>query len=88
MFVDSFKMKRDYVIGRLRKMGFNTQEFPAATFYCWLDLKKLPEPLNNGMTFFEECLKEKVIVVPGIFFDINPSHRRNLVSSPCRTSGF
>jgi hypothetical protein len=22
-------------------------------------------------------------VIPGIFFDINPSHRRNLFSSPC-----
>ena len=34
-------------------------------------------------TFFEELLKEKCIVIPGIFFDINPSHRRNLFSSPC-----
>jgi hypothetical protein len=28
-------------------------------------------------------LKEKTIVVPGIFFDVNPSHRRNLFNSPC-----
>ena len=34
-------------------------------------------------TFFEELLKEKTIVIPGIFFDINPSHRRNLFHSPC-----
>jgi DNA-binding transcriptional MocR family regulator len=34
-------------------------------------------------TFFEELLKEKTIVIPGIFFDINPSHRRNLFNSPC-----
>ena len=34
-------------------------------------------------TFFEELLKEKCIGVPGIFFDINPAHRRNLFSSPC-----
>ena len=34
-------------------------------------------------TFFEELLKEKCIVIPGIFFDINPAHRRNLFSSPC-----
>lgn len=36
-----------------------------------------------AQTFFEELLKEKCIVIPGIFFDINPSHRRNLFSSPC-----
>ena len=34
-------------------------------------------------TFFEELLKEKAIVIPGIFFDINPAHRRNLFNSPC-----
>jgi hypothetical protein len=34
-------------------------------------------------TFFEELLKEHTIVIPGIFFDINPSHRRNLFHSPC-----
>lgn len=28
-------------------------------------------------------MKEKTIVVPGIFFDINPSHRRDLFESPC-----
>lgn len=34
-------------------------------------------------TFFEELLKEQTIVIPGIFFDINPAHRRNLFNSPC-----
>ena len=28
-------------------------------------------------------LKEHTIVIPGIFFDINPNHRRNLFHSPC-----
>jgi aspartate/methionine/tyrosine aminotransferase len=56
---------------------------PTSTFYIWLDLEGLPEPLNNGLTFFEEMLKEKAIVVPGVFFDINPAHRRNLFNSPC-----
>jgi aspartate/methionine/tyrosine aminotransferase len=28
------------------------------------------------MNFFRECLKEKTIVVPGVFFDVNPGHRR------------
>lgn len=34
-------------------------------------------------TFFEELLKEKTICVPGIFFDLNPAHRRDLFASPC-----
>ena len=36
----------------------------------------LPKPLDDGMNFFREGLKEKVIVVPGVFFDVNPGNRR------------
>ena len=38
---------------------------------------------TSGLTFFEELLKHKTIVVPGIFFEINPAHRRDLFKSPC-----
>ncbi|KAI7907647.1 pyridoxal phosphate-dependent transferase [Cokeromyces recurvatus] len=78
-----FKQKRDYVLKRLDEMGLHVKVSPNATFYVWLDLSHLPEPINIGLNFFEECLKEKVIVVPGIFFDVNPSHRRELFESPC-----
>ena len=30
------------------------------------------------MTLFNECLNEKVIIVPGQFFDVNPGKRRML----------
>ncbi|WWD04926.1 hypothetical protein V865_002997 [Kwoniella europaea PYCC6329] len=79
----AFRIKRDHVLDRLEKMGLKVSIPPVATFYIWLDLKGLDSPLNNGLTFFEELLKEKTICVPGIFFDINPSHRRNLFHSPC-----
>lgn len=79
-----FKMKRDHVLHRLRnELHLDVDIPPQATFYIWLNLEKLPSPLNNGLTFFEELLKEQTIVIPGIFFDINPSHRRNLFNSPC-----
>ncbi|KZT26633.1 PLP-dependent transferase [Neolentinus lepideus HHB14362 ss-1] len=78
-----FKMKRDHVLHRLDKLGLHVSIPPSSTFYIWLNLEHLPIPLNNGLTFFEELLKEKTIVIPGIFFDINPSHRRNLFDSPC-----
>ncbi|WWC70818.1 uncharacterized protein I206_104770 [Kwoniella pini CBS 10737] len=79
----AFRIKRDHVLARLEKMGLKVSIPPTATFYIWLDLKGLNSPLSNGLTFFEELLKEKTICVPGIFFDINPSHRRNLFHSPC-----
>ena len=43
----------------------------------------LPKPIANGLAFFNACLEEKVIVVPGIFFDLNPAKRRDLFDSPC-----
>lgn len=75
--------KRDYVISRLREMGFIIKTVPDSTFYLWLDLEKLPEEISDGLNFFQACLDEKVIVVPGIFFDLNPSKRRDLFDSPC-----
>ncbi|KAF8476189.1 class I/II aminotransferas-like protein [Kalaharituber pfeilii] len=78
-----FRDKRDYMLGRLEKMGLRVKYVPDSTFYIWLDLSKLPRTIHHGLGFFEECLKEKVTVVPGIFFDINPSKRRDLFDSPC-----
>jgi len=80
-----FMMKRDYVIGRLKEIGFrfDKSNLPDSTFYIWLDLSGLPEGLNDGLNFFQKCLEAKVIVVPGIFFDLNPSKRRDLFDSPC-----
>lgn len=36
----------------------------------WLNLSQLSSPLNSGLVFAEECLREKVIVTPGIVFDV------------------
>ena len=33
--------------------------------------------------FLEECVKHKVICVPGVFFDLNPRSMRNLQVSTC-----
>lgn len=65
-----FRMKRKHVLERLEKMGLPVLVPPQATFYIWLGLQSLPPPLNSGLAFFEELLREQVIVTPGIFFDI------------------
>lgn len=80
-----FREKRDFVIKRLREIGFDIPDnrVPNSTFYLWLELTCLPEAINDGLNFFKACLDEKVIVVPGIFFDLNPSKRRDLFDSPC-----
>ena len=84
-----FMEKRDYVLGRLYDIGFRVQDIPGATFYIWLDLTSIEPPLpaesniSDGLNFFSALLTQKVIVVPGIFFDLNPAKRRDLFDSPC-----
>jgi aspartate/methionine/tyrosine aminotransferase len=83
-----FRKKRDLVLSRLKKMGITADAAPEGAFYVWANLSKLPPPLDDGMNFFRECLKEKVIVVPGMFFDVNPGNRRSLMrfKNYCRIS--
>jgi len=71
-----FRQKRDYMLERLYAMGIGVEAEPEGTFYVWANLSQLPSPINDGMHFFEEGLKEKVITVPGVFFDVNPERRR------------
>ena len=56
-----FKSKRDYVLGRLKELGFKIKNVPDSTFYIWLDLSDLPKEINDGLNFFQKCLEEKVI---------------------------
>jgi hypothetical protein len=44
-----FKAKRDHVLKRLHDLGMDVDIPPCSTFYIWLNLAKLPEPLNNGL---------------------------------------
>jgi hypothetical protein len=71
-----FGKKRALLLSRLKKLNIGTDAAPAGAFYVWANLAKLPRPLDDGMNFFREGLNEKVIVVPGVFFDVNPGNRR------------
>jgi aspartate/methionine/tyrosine aminotransferase len=71
-----FGRKREFVLRRLKEMGISVDAEPAGAFYVWANLANLPKPLDDGMNLFREALKEKVIIVPGVFFDVNPGNRR------------
>ncbi len=83
-----FREKRDYVLERLYAMGITVEAEPEGTFYVWANLSLLPPPLNDGLQFFKEGLAEKVITVPGVFFDVNPERRRTFARyrEYCRVS--
>ena len=71
-----FSQKRAFMLERLASMGIIVRCPPAGGFYVWADLSKLPPPLNQSRAFFHAALEERVIVVPGYFFDVNPGGRR------------
>jgi N-succinyldiaminopimelate aminotransferase len=72
----AFAAKRARMLSWAREMGLVVDREPQGTFYLWASLENLPEPLADGMTFFRRALEEKVICVPGVFFDVNPGRRR------------
>jgi len=72
----TFGEKRRRTLQALEAMGVRFDRAPDGTFYVWGNVAHLPAPLNDGMGFFREALKRKVIVVPGEFFDVNPGKRR------------
>jgi aspartate/methionine/tyrosine aminotransferase len=73
----AFRPKRDYLLSQLQRLGVRVDRAPDGTFYVWGCVEDLPPPLNDGMGFFRAALEEKVIVVPGEFFDVNPGKRRH-----------
>jgi len=79
-----FGEKRDLVVRRLREIGFGVDTAPSGAFYCFASLAELPESLQDGMDFFRACLAKQVIVVPGVFFDVNPGKRRSHIPSRLR----
>jgi aspartate/methionine/tyrosine aminotransferase len=73
----AFRAKRDYLLSNLARLGVRIDRPPDGTFYVWGSVEQLPPSMHDGMSFFRAALKEKVIVVPGEFFDVNPGKRRH-----------
>eukprot|EP00978_Attheya_sp_CCMP212_P041712 scaffold242659_cov41-Attheya_sp.AAC.1 len=78
-----FRKKRDYLLTELARLNITVKWVPTATFYIWADLSNLPPPLNDCLVFLEECVKHKIVCVPGVFFDVNPKGIRNVAMSKC-----
>ncbi len=72
----AFLPKRNRMIDGLRALGIQPDLEPQGTFYVWGDLSQLPESMRDGQMFFQKALDEKVIVVPGEFFDVDPGRKR------------
>jgi aspartate/methionine/tyrosine aminotransferase len=76
-----FRPKREKLISGLERLGVRIDRLPEGTFYVWGDIARLPPRLNDGLSFFRAGLEEKIITIPGEFFDINPGRRRGARAS-------
>ncbi|MFO0666690.1 MAG: pyridoxal phosphate-dependent aminotransferase [Polyangiaceae bacterium] len=74
---EAFREKRDRMVSRLLRVGVTLDRVPDGTFYAWGNVSDLPPGLSDGMSFFRKLLEQKVITVPGEFFDVNPGKRRS-----------
>ncbi len=72
----AFLRKRKAMLHGLAELGLEPSSSADGTFYVWASTKNLPESLQDGMAFFRAALAEKVITVPGAFFDVDPGQRR------------
>ncbi|NOT30753.1 MAG: pyridoxal phosphate-dependent aminotransferase [Planctomycetes bacterium] len=71
-----FARKRNLMIARLEQMGIRCPFPSEGTFYVWASLAALKPPLNEAEVFFRRALEQKVLTVPGKFFDVNPRKQR------------
>jgi aspartate/methionine/tyrosine aminotransferase len=71
-----FSRKRHVMLERLSAMGIDVPVAGNGTFYLWANLSKLPAPLNHADKFFRAALEQRVMTVPGYFFDVNPGRER------------
>jgi aspartate/methionine/tyrosine aminotransferase len=72
----AFLQKRKLMLKGLKAAGVRFDTECDATFYAWGDISALPEGMNDGMSFLKCALEQKVVCVPGEFFDVNPGKRR------------
>jgi N-succinyldiaminopimelate aminotransferase len=72
----AFDPKRRLMLRRVRELGMILDRDPDGTFYAFVSVRDLPEPISDGMAFFRAALDHRVICVPGVFFDVNPGRRR------------
>ena len=71
-----FCRKRNLMVERLSAMGLRIPSKPNGTFYVWASTEDLEPPFSDPERFFRSALDQKVLTVPGVFFDVNPGNAR------------
>ncbi|SVA65298.1 uncharacterized protein METZ01_LOCUS118152 [marine metagenome] len=73
--LEVFTEKRAILTEKFETFGMKFVEEPCGTFYVWADIRGLPKGLNNADKFFRRGLEEKLISIPGRYFNIKPGNK-------------
>ncbi len=73
--IEVFAQKRSIVTKKLESLGMKCAEEPCGTFYVWADISCLPKGLNNADKFFRRGLEDKLISMPGRYFNLCPGDK-------------
>jgi len=80
---NEYNIKRLFLIEELLKLNFIINKNTNSTFYIFACTDNLPIKIQDGTNFLDECIKEKLIVVPGYYFNLtrttNNNHFKNYV---------
>jgi hypothetical protein len=60
----------------LTNLGIEVPHSPRGTFYIWGDISRLRAPFDDAEHLFRAALAQRVMIVPGRFFDVNPGGAR------------
>lgn len=66
-----FNQKRLYLVENLLSLGFKIPSIPSGAFYIYADISGLPRGLNTDLEFTQKMLENKLIVIPGRYFDLS-----------------
>jgi len=70
--VSAYKKKRDFLVGGLRKAGYECEE-PGGAFYLF---PKVPAKYANSQAFVEAAIGKRMLLVPGHVFSNRDTHFR------------
>ena len=75
--LEVFTEKRAIVTKRFEAIGMECVKEPCGTFYVWADISSLPKGLNNADKFFKRGLEQKLISIPGKYFNVCPEDKNS-----------
>lgn len=67
----NFNQKREFLLANLSDLGFKIESFPQGAFYVFANIDNFLDRFKDDLDMAEKLLEQKIIVIPGSFFDVS-----------------